>query len=179
MPNPALPPRHTLPRDVTVPVLPGLGLTWYDRGAKYWRRRVRASLVWLVLTGLILLIDVGLYRSIRHSSHAAFAVLIVIDVALTIATLVFFAVRTAQRWNSPGLPGRPGIPAPGKGQGPLAAALLQIGWVLGSLIVAVVYLFCPALFVALFLISLMPQTLAERRARLWVAERLHERGATV
>jgi hypothetical protein len=177
MPNPALPPRHTLPRDLTIPVVPGVGFTWYDRGAKYWRRRLGMSLFWLVILGLILLADVGLFGAIRHSSHAGFTVLIAVDVVLTIATLMFFAVRTAQRWNSPAVPARTRIPAFGQGRGGLAAPLLQIGWLLVSIAGAVVYLFCPAFFIAMFLTSLMPQTLAERRARLWVAEQLRERGA--
>jgi hypothetical protein len=41
MPNAtSLPPRSALPRDVDIPVLPGAGITRYDRGGKYWRRRV-------------------------------------------------------------------------------------------------------------------------------------------
>jgi hypothetical protein len=35
MPSAArLPPRIALRRDVEIPVLPGLGLTWYDRGPR-------------------------------------------------------------------------------------------------------------------------------------------------
>ena len=179
MPNaPALPPRHALPRDVTVPRLSGLGLTWYDRGAGYWRRRVGVSLMWLLILGLILLIDVGLYRSIRHSSHTGFTVLLIIDVVLTVATLGYFAIFTARRWNVPGLPGRPKVGA-GRGRGPLVSALLQIGYLIAMLVLAVAFLICPALFLAMFLGSLLlPETLPERRARLWVAERLREHGGS-
>ena len=41
----ALPPRSALPRDVDIPALPGVGITWYDRGGKYWRRRVALALM--------------------------------------------------------------------------------------------------------------------------------------
>lgn len=34
----------------------------------------------------------------------------------------------------------------------------------------------PALILAMFLMSLMPEPRAERQARLWMAERLRERG---
>ena len=44
------------------------------------------------------------------------------------------------------------------------------------LAVAIVFLFCPVLILVMFLMSLMPQPLAERQARLWMAERLRERG---
>ena len=33
------PPRSVLPRDVDIPVLPGVGSTGYGRGGSYWRRR--------------------------------------------------------------------------------------------------------------------------------------------
>ena len=47
---------------------------------------------------------------------------------------------------------------------------------LAVLTAAVVFLFCPALVLALFLMSLLPETLLERQARLWVAGRLRECG---
>jgi hypothetical protein len=179
MPNAdSLPPRHTLPRDIKVPVLPGLGLTWYDKGGKYWRKRVGLSLMWLVVLGLILLIDLGLYSSIRHSSRAALTVLLVIDAVLTVATLAYFAVRTSRRWNMPALPGRQrGLPGAKPARGALLNVVIQLGWVLAVIVAAVAFLFCPALFLAMFLSSLLPEPLVERQARLWVAERLREHGA--
>jgi hypothetical protein len=41
-----LPPRSALRRDVEIPVLPGLGLTWYDRGPRYWARRAGLTFMW-------------------------------------------------------------------------------------------------------------------------------------
>jgi hypothetical protein len=175
----SLPPRHALPRDITVPTLPGLGLTWYDKGGKYWRKRVGMSLLWLLILGLIVLIDAGLFSSIRHSSHAGFTVLLVIDAALTLATLVYFAVRTVRRWNLPALPGRQrGLPGGKQGRGALLSVVVQLGYVLAVIVAAIAFLFCPALFLAMFLSSLLPETLVERQARLWVAERLQEHGRT-
>jgi hypothetical protein len=114
MPDAAsLPPRSALLRDVDIPALPGVGITWYDRGGKYWRRRVALALMRAVALLLIVLIDVGIFTAIHKSSPGAFAV---------------------------------------------------------------VFLFCPALILAMFLMSLMPEPLAERQARLWMAERLRERG---
>lgn len=179
MPDAAsLPPRSALPRDVEIPVLPGVGITWYDRSGKYWARRVALALMWAVALLLIVLIDVGIFTAIRKSSPGAFAVLLTIDVILAIAVLCYFAVRTVQRWNTPALPARARTVVrarQGRG-GAFLSGLLQIGYLLAVLAVAVVFLFCPALIFAMFLTSLMPEPLAERQARLWMAERLHERG---
>jgi len=88
----SLPPRRPLPRDVDIPALPGVGVTWYDRGGAF----------------------------------------------------------------------------PG--------GLLRIGYLLAVLAIAVVLLFCPAVFLAMFLASLPPEPLTERQARLWMAERLRQPG---
>ena len=179
MPNAAsLPPRHALPRDVEIPVLPGVGLTWYDRGGKYWARRAALTLMWALGLFLIVLIDVGIFRAIRQSSETAFIVLVTIDMVLVVAVLVYFAVRAVQRWNVPALPRRARtVFRVGHGRsGAFLSGFVQLGYVLAVLAVAAVFLFCPALIVALFLMSLLPETLPERQARLWVAERLRERG---
>jgi len=60
--------------------------------------------------------------------------------------------------------------------GGFLSGLLQIAYLLAVLAIAVVFLFCPALFLAMFLMSLLPEPLTERQARLWMAERLRERG---
>jgi hypothetical protein len=179
MPDAAsLPPRHALPRDVDVPVLPGLGRTWYDRGGKYWARRAALTFMWALALVLIGLIDVGLFGAIRHSSETGFAVLLTIDVIVAIAVLCYFAIRTVQRWNTPSLPGRARtVMRVGRGRsGAFLSGLAQLGYLLAVLAVAVVFLFCPALILAMFLMSLMPEPLTERQARLWMAERLRERG---
>jgi hypothetical protein len=174
----SLPPRHALPRDVEIPVLPGLGITWYDRGGKYWARRAALTLMWALGLLLIVLIDVGIFSAIRHSSRAGFAVLLTIDVVVAVAVLGYFAVRTARRWNTPSLPGRARtVMRAGRGRaGGFLSGLAQLGYLLAVLAAAVVFLFCPALILALFLMSLLPQPLPERQARLWMAERLRQRG---
>lgn len=180
MPDAAsLPPRSALPRDVDIPALPGVGISWYDRGGRYWRRRVALALMWAVALLLIVLIDVGIFTAIHKSSPGAFAILLTIDVIVAIAVLCYFAIRTVQRWHTPALPG--GTAAAmrarnGRG-GAFLGGLLQIGYLLAVLAVAVVFLFCPALILVMFLMSLMPEPLAERQARLWMAQRLRERGS--
>ncbi len=174
----ALPPRNSLPRDVDIPALPGLGLTWYDRRGGYWARRAALSLMWAVALLLIAGIDVGIFTSIRHSSHTGFTILLSIDVVVAIAVLGYVAVRMARRWNTPSPPGRARTvmrARQGRG-GAFLSGLKQIGYLVAVLAAAVVFLFCPALILALFLMSLLPETLTERQARLWMADQLRERG---
>jgi len=174
----SLPPRSALPRDIEVPVVPGLGRTWYDRGGGYWARRAALAFMWALVLLLTVLIDVGFFSAVKHSSRTGFVILVTIDVVLVVAVLVYFAVRAVQRWNVPSLPRQARtVFRVGHGRsGAFLSGFVQLGYVLAVLAVAVVFLFCPALIVALFLMSLLPETLPERQARLWVAERLRERG---
>ena len=55
------------------------------------------------------------------------------------------------------------------------SGLPQIGY-LPAVLAVVVFVFCPALILVMFVMSLMPEALTEPRARLWMAERLRERG---
>jgi hypothetical protein len=101
-----LPPRRNLPRDIEIPPLPGLGITWYDRGGKYWARRVTLMLMWALALLLIAVIDAAFLSAARHSSQTAFTALLVIDVALAVAAITYAAIRTVQRWNVARPPGR-------------------------------------------------------------------------
>jgi hypothetical protein len=169
----------SLPRDIDIPALPGLGTTWDDRGGKYWARRAGMAFMWAVVLLLIVLTDVGIFRSIRHSSRAGFTVALAVDAALAAAVLVYFAIRTARRWNTPTLPGRARTAfRAGRGRtGAVLSGFVQIGYLLAVLAAAALFLFCPAFIIALFLMSLLPETLPERQARLWMAGQLRGPGA--
>jgi hypothetical protein len=65
---------------------------------------------------------------------------------------------------------------PRRRRGAVVMGLAQIDYSLAVLAAAVVFLLCPALVLALFLMSVLPETLPERQARLWVAGQLRERG---
>ncbi len=159
--------------------MPVVGRTWYDRGPRYWVRRFWLLLMWALVLTLIAAADVGFFGAVRHSSQTGFAVLLVIDVTLTVAVVVFFAVRTVQRWNVASLPGqaKPLMFRFGRGRtGAVLSGFAQLGYWLALLALAVVFLFFPALFVALFLMSLLPEQPAERQARLWMAEQLRDCG---
>jgi hypothetical protein len=77
-----------------------------------------------------------------------------------------------RRWFTP----RRGGAAARRRRGAVVMGLAQIDYSLAVLAAAVVFLLCPALVLALFLMSVLPETLPERQARLWVAGQLRERG---
>ena len=182
-----LPPRRSLPNDVQIPVLPGLGQTWYDRhGASYWIRRAGLAFLWAFLTALVALILVSVLIAFYHRSPAAFLIVLGIEAAYTFAILGYFAVTAVRHWNDPDVaghmfarPGRIGAPGGGGGRagrdraGPRGGARALHG--LGQALLA---LSCLTLgpYLALLAMSVLPETPAERRARLWVAEELRGRG---
>jgi hypothetical protein len=87
---------------VTIPALPGLGRTWYERrGASYWARRAALSLLWLFLTALVTLIVVAILIALWHRSTAGFTVVLVLEIVYSLGILAFFAVATARGWNDP------------------------------------------------------------------------------
>src|SRR5262249_10864904 len=175
--TPSLPPRGALPRDLEIPVLPELGRTWYARGGRYWVRRAALAFMWAVTLLLIVLIDVGIFGAIRQSSQIGFVALLVIDAAVAVAVLGYTTVPTPRHRDTPAPPRPAGAaPPPRRRPGAVVSGLAQIGYLLAVLSSAAVFLLCPALVLVLFLMSLLPETLPERQARLSVAGRLRERG---
>jgi hypothetical protein len=173
-----LPPSRELPRDVEIPPLPGVGITWYDRGGRYWALRARMTFMWALSLVLIGLIDVGFFSAAHHSSPAAFAVLLVIEVAVTAAVVADEIVHIVRRWNVPQLPsGTRMIFQFGYGHaGAVLRGFEQLAGMLAIAAAAIVFAIFPALIVAIFLANIMPEPLPERQARLWMAMRLRERG---
>lgn len=172
-----LPPRAALPRDIVIPRLPGLGVTWYERGPRYWARRLRMSLLWALVLALVAAFDIGLVTAIRQSSQTGFAVFLVADVTLTAVLLAWYAVRTVRLWNTAALPGQDGRSLrPSRRAGGPAGQLAQLGYLVAVPLLAVVFLLFPGIFVLLFLASLLPEPATERHARLWMAQLLRERG---
>lgn len=51
----------------TIPALPGLGTTWYERGTRYWLRRASGALLWFVVMAFFCYIALVLYGSFRTS----------------------------------------------------------------------------------------------------------------
>ena len=51
----------TSERSVQIPSLPGLGTTWYARGARYWLRRASGALLWLAVLAFLCYIALRMY----------------------------------------------------------------------------------------------------------------------
>ena len=54
------------PPDV-IPALPGLGTTWYERGARYWARRVWTAVLFFLVLAFICYIALRLYLGVPRS----------------------------------------------------------------------------------------------------------------
>ncbi|WP_367320480.1 hypothetical protein [Streptomyces sp. HUAS ZL42] len=52
---------------VRIPSLPGLGTTWYERGARYWLRRVLGAALWFAVLAFFCYIALVLYGSFRDT----------------------------------------------------------------------------------------------------------------
>ncbi|MGW4137076.1 hypothetical protein ACWELV_09795 [Streptomyces mirabilis] len=48
-----------------IPSLPGLGTTWYERGVRYWLRRVSGAVLWFAVLAFACYIALALHRSFR------------------------------------------------------------------------------------------------------------------
>ncbi|MFC9634076.1 hypothetical protein ACFTY8_33675 [Streptomyces mirabilis] len=48
-----------------IPSLPGLGTTWYERGVRYWLRRVFGAVLWFAVLAFACCIALALYQSFR------------------------------------------------------------------------------------------------------------------
>jgi hypothetical protein len=132
---------------------------------------VRLALIWGVVLCLLGLIDAGFVSAMRPSSRTVF---LVVEALVTVAVLALFAIRIARRWNVAALP-QPYRPifsySIGKGRtGAVLTVFLQLGLIVVVLVAAFATIIFPALFIAMFLSSLMPEPLSERQARLWIAE---------
>jgi hypothetical protein len=168
-----MPPRHALPAGVRVPVLPGLGVSWYDRRNGYWARRAGIALLWLFLTALIILITVAILIAIRHRSVAGFSVALGIEIAYSLGIPAYLATMAVRHWNDPAVAGRlfgggDRGGRGGRGGSRLVRALTQV--FVGFSFLSI------GLYLTLLVIWMLPETPPERRARLFVACELHGSG---
>lgn len=173
------PPRSGLPRTVTIERLPMLGTTWYERGVRYWLRRVGMVLLMAVVLALVTALLWGFFGAIRQSSVTGFWIALSIEIAYSVAVLGWILWRVARRWHDP----EPVRPKPvsrrAAGAGAVLGTLARAGSVLGALVLVLGSLLFVGLYVALLVLMLTPETVWERPARLAMAERLRQRGIPV
>ena len=50
-----------------IPALPGLGTTWYKRGARYWLRRIATAALWLSVLAFLCYIELRLYVGVPRT----------------------------------------------------------------------------------------------------------------
>jgi hypothetical protein len=170
------PPRSALPRTITIDKVPGLGDTWYERGVRYWLRRVGSVLLMALVLALVTAALSGFFGAIRESSVRGFYIALSVEIAYSLALMVWIFVQLARHWNDP----RAARPKPVSRQAGRAGAVLgtlaRTGSFLGALILVVGSLLFLGLYVALLLLMLMPETAWERPVRLRMAEQLRSRG---
>ena len=173
------PPRSALPRSIAVEAVPLLGTTWYERGVRYWLRRVAMVVVGAIVLTLVVTLLWGLFSGIRQSSVTAFWIALGVEIAYSAAVVVWFCVRVARRWNDPRPAPRPRAARSAGTAGAVLGTLARAGSVVGAVVLVLGSLVFVGLYVALFLLMLMPVTVWEQPARLAMAERLHTRGIDV
>jgi hypothetical protein len=171
-----LPPRSELPRGITVERVPLLGTTWYERGFRYWLRRVAMVVVSAGVLALVAALLWGFFGAIRQTSVTGFWVALGIEVAYSLAVIVFLVVRTARRWDNlqPVKP-KPAGRAAGSA-GAVLGTLARSGLFIGQFLLVIGTLLFVGLYVAIFLAMLTPETIWERPARLELTDRLRRRG---
>ncbi|MFH9964350.1 hypothetical protein ACH4PR_23660 [Streptomyces mirabilis] len=69
-----------------IPSLPGLGTTWYERGVRYWLRRVSGAVLWFAVLAFACYIALALHRSFR--GHLPSGVRMVWDWAQVVVSCV-------------------------------------------------------------------------------------------
>lgn len=163
----ALPRLNDLPADVDIPPVGWLECSWYDHGNGYWPRRARMTFTAVLgVAGVTLLTTIAL-DWISQASRLAFDVALGVEIAGSAVFGIVLIVRMMRLWNDAAIPVER---ADGRFRYPGNPKFIGDRWLirLGVLFVG----FSLATLVS----TLLPQTLPEHRARLWMAHRLGERG---
>jgi hypothetical protein len=103
-----------------VPV-PFLGTTWQRRGAAYWRRRIGAVTLFVLLTAIVGAISFGLTLAILNGTHGQLGVVLAVVYDLTAVLGFLYGLRVVAKAPSTGRGAMPRIFVP---IGPLAFILV-------------------------------------------------------
>lgn len=162
------PPRSSLPRTIAIEKVPFLGTTWYERGARYWLRRVLMVICGAAVLALIFSAFWGLFAGIRQSSEIGFRIALVVEIVYSLATITYAVVRAKRRWNVRDVEQqRFRLPA---------APLARVGYVVGQTLLGLAIVLSAGLYVSIFIAMLTPETVFERPTRLRMADLLQRRG---
>lgn len=173
-----LPPRSQLPRGVSVPDIPALGTTWYERRRPYWLRRLGMTVFAALAVSLFVAILADVLYAVYQDSPRACYVLVGLEAVFSLATggymfhrLVRHPAPLSETLHGPRRPWTR-LGKVGAGTGVLARAGSALA---GCFIVAAAALGL-GIWVAFLLRSLTPVLPTERQARQKLAEQLRSRG---
>jgi hypothetical protein len=165
-----LPRLDDLPADVHVPPVAYLESSWYDHGNGYWSRRARMTFTAVLGLAVMTLLTNVVLNWIGQASMLAFDVALGVEIAGSAVAGTVMIVRTMRLWNDAAIPVQL---ADGRFRYPGNPKFTGERWVIGL----------RALFVgfplAALISTLLPQTLPEHRARLWMANHLAGRGLPI
>jgi hypothetical protein len=164
------PPRAELPHDVTVPRLPLLGTSWYERGLLYWIRRIGiCAVLALGLVAYLAMVE-GAMQAIAKPGTTGYYALAAGEVvfALVSGILMF---RHLWRLGTTGRSLRGGSARYGRAGAGMGALAFSVGGILAGLLV-LASLATSGIALAAFAISLAPVQPTEQYARRVLAEKL-------
>jgi hypothetical protein len=81
------PPRDQLPAGIGIEKIPILGTTWYERGPRYWLRRVWLFLAMALVVTLTSLLVGGFLIGIKGSSHAGYVGMLIAEVVWSLVII--------------------------------------------------------------------------------------------
>jgi hypothetical protein len=174
------PARDRLPPGVRIERLPVLGTSWYDRRAGYWLRRIWLFFLMAILVAVGSAFVGGFLAGIKSSSQTGFVVVLIIEVAWSLAIIGYLMTRTFQRWNNLEPAPKPLTRRQRRtvGAGGALGALAQAGFVVGQFILVVGSVLFFGLYVTLLIYTLLPEYPPEHKARLRLAEQIATRQQT-
>lgn len=168
------PARDRLPPGVRIERLPVLATSWYERRAGYWMRRVGLFFLMAILVAVGSAFVAGFLAGIKSSSETGFLVVLIIEIAWSLAIVGYLMTRTFRRWNDLEPPPRP----LSRGQrravasGGALGALATAGFVVGQFILVFGSVLFFGLYVTLLIYTLLPEYPPEHKARLRLVEQL-------
>jgi hypothetical protein len=173
------PARGGLPPGVPIEQLPVLGTSWYERRAGYWVRRVWLFVLMAIVVSVGLAFVIGFLAGIKDSSATGFMVVLVVEIAWSLAIVAYMMTRTFQRWNELDR-SRPLTRRQRRavGTGGALGALAQAGFVVGQFVLVIGSVLFFGLYVSLLIYTLLPEYPPEHKARLRLAEQLTARQQT-
>jgi hypothetical protein len=171
----SFPRREDLPAGIVIKPVSGLGTTWYERGARYWVRRVFYVLFMAFVLACESAALGGLFYA-AYSDRIAFWVLTVIEAVWTVVVWVYFSAKLRQQRQTTSVSAPdPTASRRARTVGPVLGILARTGSVLAGAFLAIGALLTYGVILLIFARAFLPQLDAERLARAELVGELQER----